>query len=91
MPPISNTAFRGKLETEKNYEREIYGTSSSWSRRWWRASNAPADIFLELHVKYVGNAKILINKTMSDIPTEFGASSCMIMLTMRGTGRASVW
>lgn len=28
-------------------------------------SNAPLDILLKLHVKYLGHAKILINKTMT--------------------------
>lgn len=54
-------------------------------------STAPLDILLKLHFKYVENAKILINKTMSDISTEFGANHCVIMLTMHGTYKASVW
>lgn len=46
------------------------------------------DIILKLHVKYVGNKKILINKTMSDTSTEFGTSHCVIMLSMHGIDRA---
>lgn len=66
------TAFRGILRTEKKI----------WEGNLWYflqtvlkiilESNVPLDILLKLHIKYVGNAKILIN--MSDISTDFGAA-----------------